>query len=217
VKKPVIGHIEGVEVRDEFPSYPALNKAKVHRAPEAGIFGTIRHGAESIVLNGKYDDKDEGSRIIYTGHGGLGPDGKTQIADQHMNDHGNAALRTSWIRGLPIRVIRGWRHKSEHSPSEGYRYAGLFRIVKEPWREPHPRDKFLICRFELEQLTEPPTADTVEKSHRTRGSTARGGITNRLTEWVCNCEAQGSLSSISTWPPICPECGASEGQGLKLK
>ena len=65
------GEIPGVSVGAAFADRRALAVAGVHRPPMAGICGTTRRGAESIVVNGGYvDDKDFGGEILYTGAGG---------------------------------------------------------------------------------------------------------------------------------------------------
>lgn len=47
--------------------------------------------------------------------------------------------------GLPIRVIRGYMHKSELSPKEGYVYAGLYSVV-EAWEE-IGKSGYKICKI----------------------------------------------------------------------
>ena len=50
--------------------------------------------------------------------------------------------------GLPVRVIRGFNHKSKFSPKSGYSYAGLYSVV-DAWEE-IGKSRFKICRFRLE-------------------------------------------------------------------
>jgi putative restriction endonuclease len=68
------------------------------------------------------------------------------VADQEFV-RGNQALVTSCLEGRPVRVVRGSRHKSPHSPKEGYRYDGLF-WVEDYWTD-LGEDGFRICRFRL--------------------------------------------------------------------
>src|SRR5947207_3435145 len=101
------GEIPGVPEGTGFSSRQALHESGAHRPLRAGICGTERNGAESIVLSGGYeDDEDRGDTIIYTGHGGQDPLTHEQIADQEFTRQ-NAALVTSERLGQPVRVVRG--------------------------------------------------------------------------------------------------------------
>jgi putative restriction endonuclease len=146
----IFGDINGVFEGDNFPDRIALREAKIHLVTVAGIDGNRNVGASSIVLNGGYkDDFDIGDEIIYTGHGGNDTNSKRQIADQSWEAIGNKALLVSEIHGLPIRVTRGAKHKSKHSPQTGYQYGGLYTIV-DHFQE-IGQDGFLICRYRLKK------------------------------------------------------------------
>jgi len=81
--------------------------------------------ADSIVLSGGYeDDQDLGDTIIYTGEGGRDSKTKKQVADQKFT-RGNLALAVSHLRGLPVRVTSGARHRSPYSPSFGAPFVAL--------------------------------------------------------------------------------------------
>jgi putative restriction endonuclease len=68
---PVFGEIAGYLEGSTFANRDELLAAGVHRQKMAGIAGTQADGADSIVVNGGYeDDEDRGDIIIYTGHGG---------------------------------------------------------------------------------------------------------------------------------------------------
>ena len=124
-------------------------QAGLHRPPQAGISGSKKDGADSIVLNGGYvDDKDYGDSIVYTGYGGRDSSGK-QIADQELTDTGNWALKISFEKDLPIRVIRGPKGDPQWSPSTGYRYDGLYLIVQY-WPE-RGIDGHRIWRYRFER------------------------------------------------------------------
>lgn len=70
-EKRIFGHIPGVEMSQEFSNRETPAIAGVHRPTQAGICGSGKEGAESIVLSAGYeDDKDLGNVIIYTGAGG---------------------------------------------------------------------------------------------------------------------------------------------------
>lgn len=121
---------------------------------QAGICGTKAKGAESIVLSGGYeDDEDYGSVIVYTGHGGRDAAGR-HVAHQDPEAPGNAALITSEITGLPVRVTRGSGHHSSDSPASGYRFGGLYR-VESHWLA-RRSDGFLVCRYRMVRVAPPP-------------------------------------------------------------
>jgi len=144
-----------------FENRAAVAAAGVHRPLVAGISGGAAEGADSIVLNGGYeDDRDYGDVIVYTGHGGNDPESGRQIADQALMA-GNKALAKSGLDGLPVRVVRGWREPSGLGPPIGFRYDGLYRVVRY-WSETG-RSGFKIWRFRLERDDpDPPPWDVDE-------------------------------------------------------
>ncbi len=148
-----IGHIDGYPEGTLFLTRADLNASGVHRPPMAGICGTEHHGAESILLSGGYeDDEDSGDSILYTGQGGNDPLTKKQFADQALT-RGNAALATSKRKGLPVRVVRGSKHKAKYvdAPDDGYRYDGLFQVTE--CRQETGKSGFKIWRFRLIKIT----------------------------------------------------------------
>jgi putative restriction endonuclease len=145
VPERIFGHIPGYPVGSHFESRAELSEAGVHRPTVAGISGSEREGADSIVLSGGYeDDADFGDEIVYTGHGGRDQETGRQVADQNFS-RGNRALAHSSLNGLPVRVIRGSGHDSPYSPSTGYRYDGLY-LVDDYWHEPG-RSGFRVWHF----------------------------------------------------------------------
>jgi predicted restriction endonuclease len=144
---PRFGEIPKVPEKTTFPDRRAVAARGTHRALQAGIVGTEKSGAESIVLSGGYEDRDHGDVIIYTGHGGLNANGK-RIAGQTFDDSGNAALRTSMREYRLVRVIRGAHEGSDHAPASGYRYEGLYQVESADYVE---RGKFWICQFRMEK------------------------------------------------------------------
>ncbi len=119
-----------------------------HRNWAGGIDGNGKEGTAAIVLSGGYeDDYDSGDEIIYTGAGGNDPNTGKQKEDQSWTNRGNAGLLKSMNEGLPVRVIRGFKHKSTFSPAAGYTYAGLYSVV-DAWQE-KGKSGFVICRFRL--------------------------------------------------------------------
>ncbi|EOK5959948.1 YDG/SRA domain-containing protein [Vibrio parahaemolyticus] len=159
-KRPIIiGEIPGFDIGRHFETRKEMMPSSFHRVWTSGIDGNGNEGTAAIVLSGGYsDDADYGDEIIYTGAGG-NKDGK-QISDQSWSQPGNAGLLTSMDQGLPVRVVRGHKHKSERSPKSGYVYAGLYNVV-DAWEE-KGKEGFKICRFRLvfsDQNLEPKIAE----------------------------------------------------------
>lgn len=146
----IFGHVPGYAVGSRFGSRSELSEAGVHRPRVAGISGSVREGADSVVLSGGYeDDLDLGDEIVYVGHGGRDRETGRQIADQNF-DRGNRALAVSSLEGLPVRVVRGADHPSPHAPGSGYRYDGLYR-VDDFWHDTG-KSGFRVWRFRLIKL-----------------------------------------------------------------
>ncbi|CAA9467584.1 MAG: hypothetical protein AVDCRST_MAG05-214 [uncultured Rubrobacteraceae bacterium] len=146
----IFGHVPGYPEGTLFQDRAELSESGVHVPIQAGISGSQTEGAESIVLSGGYeDDADDGDVIIYTGHGGRDPRTGQQIHDQPFS-RGNRALALSKQNGLPVRVIRGSRHDSPHSPPSGYSYDGLYS-VEEVWHDVG-KSGFKIWRFRLAKI-----------------------------------------------------------------
>lgn len=157
--KITLGEIPGVPGGTTFVSRAEAAERRVHRARVAGIVGNGREGAESIVSSGGYeDDKDLGSSLIYTGHGGQDPATKRHVRDQSFESSGNAALWTSMVNRTPVRLVRGPDKNSPYSPDVGYRYDGLFR-VEDAWRE-RGQSGFQVCRFLLVQMVDDEVGST---------------------------------------------------------
>jgi putative restriction endonuclease len=147
--KYTFGELDNIKEGDIFRDREALMKAGIHSVRQAGINGNRNVGCCSIVLSDGYpDDIDLGNEIIYTGEGGN--INKKQFEDQSWERNGNKALIVSELRGLPVRVTRGYKHKSKFSPKIGYQYAGLY-LVTEHFEE-IGKDGFKICRYKLEKL-----------------------------------------------------------------
>lgn len=152
-KPPLFGHLEGVHEGDVFRSHAELYAAGVHRFSGQGISGTEETGVDSIVLSGGYvDDLDQGEEIIYTGRGGRDRHTGNQVADQTMEDSGNAGLVVSRALGKPVRVVEGLGVKGakRRRATKGYRYRGLYR-VDDHWVTVG-QEGFLVCQFRLLKL-----------------------------------------------------------------
>lgn len=137
----VWGEVPAVPEGTCFTSRREVFDRGVHRQLQAGIAGTGKRGAESIVVSGGYEDVDEREWILYTGHGGQ--EGRKHVKDQTFDSPGNAALVTSRVNGTPVRVIRG--AKTKFGPETGYRYDGLFLVVDSFYER--GKDGFKVCRF----------------------------------------------------------------------
>jgi putative restriction endonuclease len=145
--EPTFGDIPGYPEGSIFGSRLELSQAGLHRPRIAGISGTGRTGASSVVLAGGYEDtEDFGAEILYTGHGGRDPETGRQVAHQTLT-RGNLALACNKHSGVPVRVIRGARQHSPYAPEAGYRYDGLYR-VEDYWRA-RGQAGWYIWRFRL--------------------------------------------------------------------
>ena len=159
----IFGNPNNVKEGTIFPSRMDLIDAGLHRLRMNGIDGNAADGAAAIVLSGGYeDDYDLGDEILYTGEGGNDSSAGKQVAHQSWDSSGNAGLLKSFKNNYPIRVIRGFNHNSKHSPKEGYKYCGLYRIIEEPVMQTG-KSGFKICRFKLRKIgTELQKIDSVE-------------------------------------------------------
>ncbi|WP_309061430.1 YDG/SRA domain-containing protein [Streptomyces sp.] len=161
----VIGHVEGVPVGEVFHRRRDVQRAKLHQTNQKGIsWLEDQDGSkvgDAIVLHGGYeDDEDHWEWIRYTG----ASEGKDKdstgrlLRSQSWSYVDNAALRLSYERGHPIRVIRGYEGDPRYSPSDSYRYDGLYEITdvrtaisKRPAPDGSP---IHICQFDLRRLPE---------------------------------------------------------------
>ncbi|MFF4594910.1 YDG/SRA domain-containing protein [Amycolatopsis sp. NPDC001319] len=139
----MFGEIAGVPEGTLFASRREAYDAYVHRALQAGIVGTAVTGAQSVVVSGGYPDVDEGARLLYTGHGGRDASTGQQTKHQSFGSPGNAALETSRIQGMAVRVIR--------KVGTRYRYDGLYRVEESMLVYPDDGE-FKVCRFEMVKI-----------------------------------------------------------------
>jgi putative restriction endonuclease len=150
--KRYFGELPGVTIGSYWLTRQEVSKAEVHRPTVGGISGTKAEGADSVVVSGGYeDDQDYGHEIIYTGAGGNDPASGKQIADQTLDQPGNAGMVTSQLEGLPVRVVRGAKGDPAFSPTNGFRYDGLYRVA-DHWSKTG-KSGFQIWRFKLVRLT----------------------------------------------------------------
>jgi putative restriction endonuclease len=169
MSRPIIfGPIDGVEEGHLFQNRKEMMPSSFHRNWAAGIDGNGTEGVAAIVLSGGYeDDEDRGDEIIYTGAGGNDANTGKQTEDQSWLNRGNAGLRVSMDKGLPVRVIRGSQHRSAYSPAAGYLYAGLYSVV-DAWEEVG-KSGYKICRFSLVYCGQNPDRKTPEQTEQDAG------------------------------------------------
>ena len=159
----MFGEVPGYPEGSRFETRAELSEAGLHRPRVAGISGSEKEGADSIVLSGGYeDDEDRGDEIVYTGHGGRDTRTGRQVADQNFGG-GNRALALSSLNGLPVRVVRG-AGAASHPPTGGYRYDGLY-LVDDYWQE-RGRSGFLIWRYRLLKLPNPSREEQTVSEER---------------------------------------------------
>lgn len=183
MSRPIVfGEIVGIEEGHWFVGRKEMMPTSFHRNWGSGIDGNAIEGAAAIVLSGGYeDDEDLGDEIIYTGAGGNDANSGKQIEDQSWQNHGNAGLRKSMNEGLPVRVIRGYTHKSDFSPKKGYSYAGLYSVI-DAWQEVG-KNGFKICRFKLEYVGTNATRKTfedIELDYRQRDKKRKASVALRI-------------------------------------
>lgn len=187
------GHVPGIREGQRFSGQAEAAKCLVHRNRQAGIVGTREKGAESIVVSGGYeDDVDNGHELIYTGHGGR--EGLRQVRDQQLTS-ANESLRTSWIYGRPVRVVRAMkprRSKTGKLAHDGYKYDGLY-IVEDFWKT-RGRSGFLVYKSRLTKVTNdtsdssdreaPPPPEGRTNPGRQAMTTQRIVRSTRIADWV---------------------------------
>ncbi|KAL3266946.1 hypothetical protein HHI36_011096 [Cryptolaemus montrouzieri] len=148
VPKNHFGPVPGVDVGTLWKFRAQASEAGIHRPLVAGIHGRSDEGAYSIVVSGGYeDDVDNGDEFEYTGAGGRDLSGNKRVNGQTCNQeltNTNKALALNckakfnnvtgaesenWREGKPVRVVRK-AGKSKYAPDDGYRYDGIYKIVK---------------------------------------------------------------------------------------
>jgi len=182
----VFGEIEGISVGTEFASRAALAASSIHKPTQAGISGSTRAGADSIVVSGGYeDDEDYGDYIIYGGQVSNDPNTKRQVADATL-DRGNLALVVSYNKGLPVRVTRGLGSAKKRI----YRYDGLYQV--ERWWADRGKSGFRIYCFALRKIDDQPISTPAgelplsfnQEPERVKSYTTRVVRDTRVTELV---------------------------------
>ncbi|KAK0188273.1 PUA-like domain-containing protein [Armillaria mellea] len=163
----VHGHISGVPIGSTFSGRLQVRAAGLHNPPRSGIFGTSKEGgAYSVVVSGGYEDhEDHGTYFTYTGSDGRTKGYNTvQMADQEWKQGNKTLKKMSATTGNLVHVIQG-QNNSHYAPSEGYRYDGLYKVIKA-WRQ-CGKMGFKTCQFlfilieENPHLRKPPDSDKI--------------------------------------------------------
>ncbi|MGQ4387859.1 YDG/SRA domain-containing protein [Streptomyces sp. SAS_270] len=172
-----IGHISGIPLGAVFHRRLDVMRAQLHRTNQKGISWIAdEDGAEvgdAIVLHGGYeDDEDHWTWVRYTG---ASPDKEKDektgklLCSQSWAYRDNAALKRSYERGHPIRVIRGYEGDPRFSLPDDYRYDGLYKITAIRTaisKSPAPDGSELkICQFDLARLSDPLQEQTDVERH----------------------------------------------------
>ena len=158
------GPVPDVAVGRLFISRHECSKANVHGPWVGGIAGNEKVGAYSIVLSGGYEgDVDDGTTFTYTGSGGRDLSGNKRVAPQTSDQlliQKNKAICVNMWRGLPVRVVRGFKSRGQFAPSKGYRYDGLYDVT-EVWPQNGPSGHVIWrYRLKLREGQAPPVWDT---------------------------------------------------------
>jgi putative restriction endonuclease len=195
MSEQIFGEIHGVTEGQAFKNRKALMEAKIHRVLQAGIDGNPTEGSSSIVLNGGFvDDYDLGDVILYTGHGENDPNSKRQVSDQNWDATGNKALIVSQLHGLPVRVTRGYKHKSNYSPKEGYQYGGIY-YVTDHFQEVGI-DGYRICRYVLIKETKTFTVTESEQVELPKGKGKPKQVDSTVVRTVRDTKISKSLKEL---------------------
>ncbi|GBM47236.1 E3 ubiquitin-protein ligase UHRF1 [Araneus ventricosus] len=169
-------HFDDEEEDIDFPvKVKPKPKYQAPRGRKENVFGAIPVTyccwlCYSLALSGGYeDDVDLGDSFIYTGEGGrdlrgtktnpknlrTAPQSKDQLLEK-----GNLALARNVESGLPVRVLRGYKLRSNYAPEEGYRYDGLYKVVK--YYMTTGLSGFKVYKFHLERIKEQAPAPWAE-------------------------------------------------------
>jgi hypothetical protein len=124
----------------------------------AGISGSQEGGAWSIVVSGLYDDvdQDSGEELWYSA-----PNGNESVNSTTVTrTAGENLLLRSIQTGNPVRVLRSERAKWFGRPAKGYRYDGLYQILRLAQKA--NRNGGVYTGFELKRLTGQMPIDTTK-------------------------------------------------------
>ncbi|EEB96997.1 hypothetical protein MPER_03772 [Moniliophthora perniciosa FA553] len=91
--------------------------------------------------------------------------GGTQVEDQKWSNKSNLSLKRSGEgRRRPVRVFRGHVPDSRYGPESGYRYDGLYQVIKT-WTEVG-KSGFKICRARFRRMpgqAPPPWSESLDE------------------------------------------------------
>ncbi len=168
----VFGH-NGLTVGQWFPFRICALNAGAHGATQAGIAGSEKTGAFSVVVSseslscmtsinsiltqclGDYDDldKDDGDILLYSGsNSALNEDPANPVMT-----HATKAMQRSYHDHRPIRVLRTAGGKWRNCPAKGIRYDGLYRIDSDAVAKNRRGGAYV--RFKLAREANQPSID----------------------------------------------------------
>ena len=154
------GH-NNITIGTWWPRQVCVLRDGAHGSKQGGIAGSKSLGAFSIVVSGMYADLDHdyGDSLYYSGsqsHDNRHPT-QPEVSDRTQ------ALQRSIVTSNPVRVIRSHNADKKYAPSVGFRYDGLYRVVKEEKATNKKGGAYL--RFLLKRLDGQPP---ISKTHPTR-------------------------------------------------
>ncbi|KAL3421636.1 YDG/SRA domain-containing protein [Phlyctema vagabunda] len=166
------GPIPGIHVGQSWLYRASCGSDGVHRPTISDIAGSATTGgAVSIVLSGGYpEDVDNGINFVYTGSGGRDLQAKRtapQTKDQELTRDNLALAKTcdatiskdggtakDWKKSLGVRVVRGSKLGSKFAPKEGYRYDGIYKLVKYEFSQ--GSSEHMVYRFHFRRDDQTP-------------------------------------------------------------
>ncbi|KAF7791834.1 hypothetical protein EIP86_002858 [Pleurotus ostreatoroseus] len=179
-QRPPKRKVDAVEGSDDDVEKPAPKAAAVPTEAETGGVRRSGRNAGKKVNYGGDGGLMEPYRELKLGHGGRqgkpvvwtlftrGRDLKgtknnpknlrtaPQSSDQTFDNSFNNALLLSVETKKPIRVIRGYKLKSQYAPPEGYRYDGLYTVEKAWMERGVNPGGFKVCKFLFKRIPGQP-------------------------------------------------------------
>ncbi|KAF9779718.1 PUA-like domain-containing protein [Thelephora terrestris] len=153
------GSIPGIEVDEWWPTREACSADAVH-APWVARIAPGKDGAYSICLSGGYEgDVDEGYALDLKGT-------KTAPPPQNVSfSSPSPSFCVSTETGKPVRVVRGFKNRSQYGPEEGltspwYRYDGLYQVISAWTERGLSPGGYLVCKYTFRRLPNQPQIPT---------------------------------------------------------
>ena len=150
-----------------WPSRLHMRRDGAHDPPEAGISGTVKEGARSVVMgshdlvnNRIYADRDLGITVRYVGtENKKGANERIDGAEENDEAQSRPSTHTRMLlasirTGNPVRLFRSDKFSSlsRYTPTQGYRYDGLYIVYGKTLLD---RDR-QIYRFDMRRVPGQP-------------------------------------------------------------